>query len=247
MSESGSGFLNLIFHCKSFPLLHSGQNRKTLVCQTEQDPLPKSSIPHHLSAQNPGSEAQRCGAPSFSLSSRSSSTLGKWKSLSSAAEHTHIKKPRKVYGNEFPIVSSSFSLCTDKQLFMHAVYVLACTLQLTTFSLWCSLSKPDMLSLYQCGKLPNTVCSRQWAAVPVGNTMKHIVIPAAALWHMHLLVIKSQNRATCSSQLHQHNPSNLWILKKPWDGVLRHALTSHEETRKSDGWGGHSASRASSC
>lgn len=120
---------------------------------------------------------------------------------------------------------------------MHAVYVLACTFQLTIFSLQCNLSKPDMLSLYQCGKLLNTMCSEQWAAVPVGNTMKRPVIPAAALWHIHLLLIKSQNRARCSSQLHRHNLSNLWILKRPWDGVLWHALTSCEETTKKQvGW-----------
>lgn len=115
---------------------------------------------------------------------------------------------------------------------MHAVYVLPCTLQLTTFSLQCNLSKSDMLSLYQCGKLLNPMCSKQWAAVSVGNTSKHTVILAAALWYMHLLVIKSQNRAKCSSQLHQHKPSNLWILKRPWDGVLWHTLISCEVNEK---------------
>lgn len=53
--------------------------------------------------------------------------------------------------------------------------------QLTTFSLQCNLSKPDMLSLYQSGKLLNPMCSKQWAVVPVGNTMKRAVILAAAL------------------------------------------------------------------
>lgn len=55
------------------------------------------------------------------------------------------------------------------------------SLQLTTFSLQCNLSKPDMLSLYQSGKLLNPMCSKQWAVVPVGNTMKRTVILAAAL------------------------------------------------------------------
>lgn len=81
---------------------------------------------------------------------------------------------------------------------MYAVYVLACTLQLTMFRLQCNLSKPDMPSLNQCGKLLNTMCFKQWAVVPVGKRMKHTVILAAALRHMHLLVIKSQNRAGCS-------------------------------------------------
>lgn len=83
------------------------------------------------------------------------------------------------------------------------------------FSLQCNLSQPDTPSLNQCGKLLNTMCFKQWAAVPVGKRMKHTVILAAALRHMHLLVIKSKNRAGCSSQLHQHNPSKLWLLKRP--------------------------------
>jgi len=90
---------------------------------------------------------------------------------------------------------------------MYAVYVLACSLQLTVFSLQCNLSKPDTPSLNQCGKLLNTMCSKQWAVVPLGKRMKCTVILAAALRHMYLPVIKSQNRAGCSSQLHQHNPS----------------------------------------
>lgn len=177
------------------------------MCQTEQDPLPKSCTPHHL--LGPRSLAQRhyIAVPHlFSLSSRSSTTFGKvkvtqqwcWAHTHQKApkglwKRIHIKKPKKVSGNEFPISSSSsFSLCRDKQLFMHAVYVLACTLQLTMFSLQCNLSKPDLLSLYHCGKLLNTVCSKQWAAVPAGNTMKHTAMLAAAVWHMLLLVIKSQ-------------------------------------------------------
>lgn len=95
---------------------------------------------------------------------------------------------------------------------MYAVYVLACTLQLTMFSLQCNLSKPDMPSLNQRGKLLNTTCFQQWAVVPVGKRTKSTVILAAALWHMQLPLIKRQNSR---SQLLQHDPSSCGSSKSP--------------------------------
>lgn len=115
---------------------------------------------------------------------------------------------------------------------MYAVYVLACTPQLTMSSLQCNLSKPDMPSLNQCGKLLSTMRFKHRAVVPAGKRTKHTVTLAAALWHMHLLVIKNQNRAGCSSQLHQHNPSKLWLLKRPWDEMLWHPLAPCEDTNQ---------------
>lgn len=40
------------------------------------------------------------------------------------------------------------------------------------FSLQCSLSKLDMPSPNQCGKLLNTMCFKQWAVVPAGKRAK---------------------------------------------------------------------------
>lgn len=118
---------------------------------------------------------------------------------------------------------------------MYAVCVLACTLQLTTFSLQCNLSEPDMPSLNQCGKLLNTTSFKQGAIVPAGKGTRRTVSLAAALQRRQLPVIQHQNGAGCSSQLHQHNPPELWLLKRPRDGVLPRPVAQHEEEKEMTG------------
>lgn len=132
---------------------------------------------------------------------------------------------------------------------MYAVYVLACTVPLKMFSLQCNLSKPDMPSLNQCGKLLNTMCFKQRAVVPVGKRMKHTVILAAALRHMHLWVIKSQNTAGYSftTTIPLSYGSSKGPKMRCCNISCLHLKTQTREKRGHTMPDGHSTSGASSC
>lgn len=127
---------------------------------------------------------------------------------------------------------------------MYAVYVLACTLQLTTFSLRCNLSEPDMPSLNQCGKLLNTTSFKQGAIVPAGKGTRSAVSLAAALQHRQLPVIQRQNGAGCSFT--STTPPSCGSSKDPEMGCCHVPwLSTKRRKRRQAIWDGHNASRVS--
>lgn len=111
---------------------------------------------------------------------------------------------------------------------MYAVYVLACTLQLTTFSLRCNLSEPDMPSLNQCGKLLNTTSFKQGAIVPAGKGTRSAVSLAAALQHRQL---QSSNAKT---ELDAASPAQPPRAVAPQKTPRWGAATSHGSARRGE-------------